>query len=105
MLVRLVLVGVLVGAAACGSTLGAAAPSSTLAPTSPSPTSGEPSSPAPPSVGAGGDVVLTIRESDVAEMTAELQQAASQSPEFFARLQASVHRVLASKVAAGLVHC
>ncbi len=56
-------------------------------------------------VGAGGDVVLTIRESDVAEMTAELQQAASQSPEFFARLQASVHRVLASKVAAGLVHC
>jgi len=56
-------------------------------------------------VEAGGDVVLTIRESDVAEMTAELARAAAGSSAFRAHLDASVARVLASKVAAGLVRC
>ena len=56
-------------------------------------------------VAAGGDVVLTVRSSDVAPMTAALVAAAAIDQGFAAQLDASATRVLQAKVDAGLVHC
>ena len=56
-------------------------------------------------IAAGGDVVLTVRSSDVAPMTAALVAAAAIDQGFAAQLDASVNRVLQAKVDAGLVHC
>lgn len=56
-------------------------------------------------VAAGGDVVLTVRSSDVAPMTAALVAAAAIDRGFAAQLDASVTRVVQAKVDAGLVHC
>jgi beta-N-acetylhexosaminidase len=52
---------------------------------------------------AGGDVVLTVRPSDVAPMTAAVLALTQQDPAFATQVAASVHRVLRAKLQAGLL--
>jgi beta-N-acetylhexosaminidase len=56
-------------------------------------------------VTAGGDLVLTIRESDAGPMAAALVAAAQRSPVFAARVTDAARHVVAAKVRAGLVRC
>ena len=56
-------------------------------------------------VAAGGDVVLTVRSSDAAPMTAALVAAAAADPVFAGQVDAAVSRVLQAKVDAGLLRC
>jgi beta-N-acetylhexosaminidase len=56
-------------------------------------------------VKAGGDMVLTVRSSDAAPMTAALIAAAQASPAFRAQVGAAAGRVLRSKYRAGLLTC
>jgi beta-N-acetylhexosaminidase len=56
-------------------------------------------------VAAGGDVVLTVRSSDAAPMTAALVATAAADPVFAAQVDAAVTRVLQAKVDAGLLRC
>jgi beta-N-acetylhexosaminidase len=56
-------------------------------------------------VAAGGDVVLTVRSSDAAPMTAALVATAAAEPVFAAQVDAAVTRVLQAKVDAGLLSC
>jgi beta-N-acetylhexosaminidase len=52
---------------------------------------------------AGGDVVLTVRPSDVGPMSAAVLALVRQDPAFAAQVAASVHRILQAKVQAGLL--
>lgn len=54
---------------------------------------------------AGGDLVLTIRPSDAAPMSAALLSAAHASPSFDRLVTAAARRVVASKYRAGLMRC
>jgi beta-N-acetylhexosaminidase len=56
-------------------------------------------------VDAGGDVVLTGKASDADEMIEALSQKASAEPEFAAKVDDSVQRVLALKDRMGLLPC
>jgi beta-N-acetylhexosaminidase len=56
-------------------------------------------------VEAGGDVVLTVRSSDAAPMTAALMAQVQASPDFRAQVTAAATRVLRSKFQAGLLTC
>ena len=52
---------------------------------------------------AGGDIVLTLRPSDIAPMTAAVLTRMDSDPAFRAQVEASVHRVLQAKLEAGLL--
>lgn len=54
---------------------------------------------------AGGDMVLTVRSSDAAPMTAALMAQAQASPAFRAQVTAAAAHVLRSKFQAGLMTC
>ncbi len=56
-------------------------------------------------VEAGGDLVLTVRSSDAAPMTAALLAQAQASPDFQAQVTAAATRVLRTKFQAGLLTC
>jgi len=56
-------------------------------------------------VGAGGDLVLTVRLHDAATMTHALGEEARRSPAFARRLGEAAGNVLESKVRAGLLPC
>jgi beta-N-acetylhexosaminidase len=56
-------------------------------------------------VRAGGDLVLTVRSSDAAPMSAALLAAAHASTSFASRVTDAARHVVAAKVRAGLVHC
>lgn len=52
---------------------------------------------------AGGDIVLTVKPSDIPPMTAAVLALMARDPAFRAEVTASVHRVLRAKLAAGLI--
>ena len=54
-------------------------------------------------LGAGGDMVLTLRPSDIGPMTAAVLARMHTDTAFDAQLVASVHRVLQAKLEAGLL--
>ena len=54
-------------------------------------------------VGAGGDVVLTVRPGVIAPMTAAVLALMHSDAGFHAQVVASVHRVLQAKLEAGLL--
>jgi beta-N-acetylhexosaminidase len=54
-------------------------------------------------LGAGGDIVLTVRPSDIAPMTAAVLALMHANAAFQAQVVASVHRVLQAKLEAGLL--
>jgi beta-N-acetylhexosaminidase len=56
-------------------------------------------------VEAGGDMVLTVRSTDAAPMSAALMAQAQASPDFRAQVSAAATRVLRSKFQAGLLTC
>jgi beta-N-acetylhexosaminidase len=56
-------------------------------------------------VGAGGDVVLTIRPQDARPMTGALIAAAAKSPAFASRVTEAARHVVRSKYRAGLLTC
>jgi len=56
-------------------------------------------------VGAGGDLVLTIRQQDAAPMSAALLAAARSTPAFANRVTDAATRVLRAKARAGLLKC
>ncbi len=56
-------------------------------------------------VAAGGDLVLTVRPSDVAPMIGALAAAADRDPAFAARLDESARRVLTLKSDRALLRC
>jgi beta-N-acetylhexosaminidase len=56
-------------------------------------------------VGAGGDMVLTVRSGYVATMRKALLAESDRSPAFARRLHQAATRVVAGKVAAGLIPC
>jgi beta-N-acetylhexosaminidase len=56
-------------------------------------------------IGSGGDLVLTVRAGQVAEMRRALLQRAAASPAFARRLDQAAARVLTGKAKAGLLTC
>jgi beta-N-acetylhexosaminidase len=56
-------------------------------------------------VGAGGDLVLTVRPQDAAPMTNALLAAAKDSPAFAARVTDAAGHVVRAKYQAGLMRC
>lgn len=56
-------------------------------------------------IGAGGDLVLTVRADQAPAMRKALLAQAARSPSFTRRLDQAAGRVIASKIAAGLVSC
>jgi beta-N-acetylhexosaminidase len=56
-------------------------------------------------IGAGGDLVLTVRPQDAAPMTNALLAAAEDSPEFAGRVADAARHVVRAKYQAGLMRC
>ena len=56
-------------------------------------------------IAAGGDIVLTVKPSDIAPMTAAVIQRIPQNAAFGKAVQDAVHRVLNEKQKAGLLSC
>lgn len=56
-------------------------------------------------IGAGGDIVLTVRGKDASVMRSALMKQAAGSPVFARRLDQAVTRVLVGKINAGLISC
>lgn len=56
-------------------------------------------------VAAGGNMILTVRPSTVPAMTQAIQTRMRQDASFRAKVNDSVHRILAAKKAAGLLDC
>jgi beta-N-acetylhexosaminidase len=56
-------------------------------------------------IGAGGDLVLTVRPQDAAPMTNALLSAAEDSPAFAGRVSDAVRHVVQAKYRAGLMRC
>lgn len=56
-------------------------------------------------IGAGGDVVLTVRSSDAGPMAAALIAAAQKATQFEAKVTSAARRVVGTKVRAGMFSC